>query len=147
MIKNLQLLNKKGVKRLILDMSNNGGGLVVLGMETVWRFFPEAEPFYGVDYRRSPLVDALLEGQNVTSELNEINGKPFASIDDFLNPPVMKRGDYFSKIGRFNLLGAMRPLIPGVDSTFSGEPPFSIENVVIVSICCELQYGPCAQDY
>lgn len=133
MIKNLQLLREKGVNRLILDMSKNGGGLVVLGMETVRRFFPEAEPFYGVDYRRSPLVDLLLEALNVTGGLNQINGKPFASTDDFMNPPVAKRGDYFTQIGRFNQLGATRPFLPGVDFTFKGEPPFSTQNVVILT--------------
>jgi len=136
MIKNLKFLKKKGVKRLILDMSNNGGGLVILGMETVRRFFPEAEPFYGVDYRRSPLVDLILHGTNVTAGLNQINGKPFASLDDFLNPPVAKRGDYFTKIGRFNQLGASRAAMPDVDFTFKGDPPFPVENVVIVSISC-----------
>lgn len=133
MIKNLKLLKEKGAKRLILDMSNNGGGLVILGMETVRRFFPEAEPFYGVDYRRSPLVDLILHGTNASAGLNQINGKPFASLDDFLNPPVAKRGDYFTKIGRFNQLSTSRAFIPGVDFTFKGDPPFSVENVVILT--------------
>ena len=135
MIKNLQLLKKTGVKRLILDMSNNGGGLVVLGMETVRRFFPEAEPFYGVDYRRSPYVDFTLMAGNATEGLNQVNGMSFTSIDDFLNPPVAKRGDYFTQIGRFNQSG----ISPGVDFTFKGDPPFSIENVVIVRISSELK--------
>ncbi|KAF8424203.1 hypothetical protein EV426DRAFT_707959 [Tirmania nivea] len=94
MIKNIQLLKKIGMKRLILDMSNNAGGLVILGMETIRRFFSEAEPFYGVDYRCSPFTDFILKAQNVTARLNQINGKPFAFADNLLNPPVAKRDDY-----------------------------------------------------
>lgn len=133
MIENLKLLKKQGVKRLILDMSNNGGGSVVLGMETVRRFFPEAEPFYGVDYRRSPLVDSYLYLTNVTAGLNQLDGKPFASFEDFLYPPVAKKGDHFTKIGRFNQLGDSQQEIPGVEFTFKGDPPFAKENVVILT--------------
>lgn len=133
MIDTLKKLKEKGIKRLILDMSNNGGGSVVLGMETVRRFFPEAEPFYGVDYRRSPWVDFLLTRWNVTHGLNRIDGKPFKSIDDFLNPPVPKRGDHFTQIGRFNQLGDSEAEIPKVKFTTKGDPPFSVENIVILT--------------
>lgn len=79
MIGNLYLLSKKGVKRLILNMSNNGGGLVVLGMETVRRFSlkPNHSMVSTTDAHRLLTCSST---QNVTSGLNQINGKPFASI-------------------------------------------------------------------
>lgn len=132
MIENLKLLKKRGVKRLIIDMSTNGGGSVVLGMETVRRFFPEADPFYAVDYRRTPLVEGFLHITNTSFE--KLDGTPYESLDEFFDPPVAKRGDYFTKIGRFDEENKLHREVPGVKFNTGGDPPFAIEDVVIVSI-------------
>lgn len=129
-IETLQFIAKKGIKRLVLDLSSNGGGLVYLGLDTVRCFFPTEEPFYGVDYRRTPFVDAWNVYMNTTAYLTKVDGSSWKDVNEYLNPPVAKYDDYFTKIGR---LFPLKDIDSDPQEDFgSGEPPFSIENLVIV---------------
>ncbi|KAF8448482.1 hypothetical protein BDZ91DRAFT_751931 [Kalaharituber pfeilii] len=132
MINSIELLKTAGIKKVILDFTNNGGGSVVLGMETVRRFFPEAEPFYGVTYRRNPQVDTYIEDTNVTVALNDMDGNDWESLEAFLEPKQWK-DDFFTQIGRFDQLSNSLQEIPGVEFTFTGPPPFAKEDMVILT--------------
>ena len=125
-VESLQFLTKNGIKRLILDLSTNGGGQVNLGLDTVQKFFPLAKPFYGVDYRRSPFVDAFNIYWNTSDYLTKLDGSAWKDGHEFLNPPIAKAGDYFTKIGR------LYPLEDLKQEVGSGESPFPLENIVVV---------------
>ena len=125
-----QFLKGKGIKRLILDLSSNSGGMVYLGLDSVRKFFPSSSPFYGVDYRRSPLMDALSDYFNTSTVTTKLDGSSWKNENERLNPPVEKQGDYFTKMERLNPLVDYFSLKP-VPQEF-GKPPFQLEDVVIV---------------
>ena len=129
-IESLQLLKDKGIKRLVFDLSSNPGGMVFLGQETFRIFFPSASPFYGIDYRRSPVMDALNFLLNSTAVSTKLDGSSWKDTDEMLNPPVEKQGDYFTKIQRLNPL--VNPMTWETVPQITEKPPFQQENVVIV---------------
>jgi len=78
-------------------------------------------------------VDYYLKQYNQIERLSKSDGSPWDSLDEFLNPPVEKKGDYFSKVGRLNQIKGSQMEIPGVDFTLTGDPPFALENIVILT--------------
>ena len=133
------LLKEKGIKRILIDISGNGGGYLVLGIITVRKFFPESQPYYGFDLRRSPALDLLIQHSAASDEshlsLNmtkDINNKDFSSIEEFLGP-VSKYGDYFTKIGRWDVSDAINT--QGLSAPTTGDPPFPVEDIVLVCFC------------
>ena len=133
-IESIQFLKDKGIKRLILDLSSNFGGMTYLGVDSARKFFPSSSPFYGVDARRTPLMDALGEYYNISTLTTKVDGSPWKNNDERLNPPVEKQGDYFTKIERLNPLVDFFSQKPIPQD--SGKPPFQLENVVIVRNPC-----------
>jgi len=92
-------LMKHGVKRLIFDLSDNGGGTLTLGLNTFRQFFPDATPYYGQDARSSPLTDVLLKSDNMTY-LQKEDGTKFSGVEEFLTP-VEKFNDKFTAKARW----------------------------------------------
>jgi hypothetical protein len=130
------MLKKEGVKKLIIDVSGNGGGYVALGLASIQMFFPSARPFYGFDLRRSPAMDLLLklssgsESSHLSlSAIKDINGNDFKSLDAFLGP-VHKYGDYFSNMARWDVQDAIDEI--GFETTQT-EEPFSKDDIVLLS--------------
>jgi hypothetical protein len=93
-------LVKHGVKRLIFDLSDNGGGTLTLGLNTFRQFFPDNTPYYGQDARSSPLTDVLLKSDNMTY-LRKEDGTPFSGVEEFLTP-VEKFNDKFTAKARWD---------------------------------------------
>lgn len=130
-------LKKRGIKKLLIDVSGNGGGYVALGVITIRKFFPESQPYYGFDLRRSPALDLLNEysadfdkSHLALNMSRDINNKDFTSIQDFLGP-VHKYGDYFTSTGRWDVGDTISETNLTMPST--GDPPFSSDNIVLVS--------------
>lgn len=99
-----KVIKEKSIKRLIIDVSDNEGGAVLLGLVTVHFLFPETMPYYGTDLRRSPLADLLIRGNAKTGLFNfnfqrKVDNTEFASIEEYLGP-VHKFGDYFTQQSR-----------------------------------------------
>lgn len=132
----VSMLQKKGIKRILIDVSGNGGGYVALGIVTIRKFFPESQPYYGFDMRRSPALDLLIEfsADSDSSHLSlnmtkDINNNDFTSIQEFLGP-VHKYGDYFTEIGRWDVSDTISS--SGLSVPTTGDPPFSNDNIVLV---------------
>ena len=130
------MLKTHGIKRILLDVSNNGGGFVALGITSIRKFFPESQPYYGFDLRRSPALDLLIEYSADADQshlsLNmsrDINNNEFTSIQEFLGP-VHKYGDYFTSMGRWDVAYTIGET--GLKIPTTGDPPFSIDNIALV---------------
>jgi len=137
MDKAIGLLKKRGIKRILIDVSNNGGGFVALGVTSIRKFFPESQPYYGFDLRRSPALDLLIEysadADKSHLSLNmsrDINNDDFTSIQEFLGP-VYKYNDYFTSIGRWDVANTIEET--GLNIPTTGDPPFGIDDIVLVS--------------
>ncbi|KAF8449918.1 hypothetical protein BGX38DRAFT_1142340 [Terfezia claveryi] len=131
------LLKKRGIKRILIDVSNNGGGFVALGITSIRKFFPESQPYYGFDLRRSPALDLLIEYSADADQshlsLNmsrDIDNNEFTSIQEFLGP-VHKHGDYFTSMGRWDVANTIEET--GLNIPTTGDPPFSIDDIVLLS--------------
>ncbi|RPB27457.1 hypothetical protein L211DRAFT_819393 [Terfezia boudieri ATCC MYA-4762] len=137
MDKAIGMLKKRGIKRILIDVSNNGGGFVALGITSIRKFFPESQPYYGFDIRRSPALDLLIEysadadQSHLTLNMSrDINNNEFTSIQEFLGP-VHKYGDYFTNMGRWDVANTIGDT--GLNIPTSGDPPFSIDDIVLLS--------------
>ena len=60
-IKGMQLMQSKGCTKLILDMTNNGGGSVDFAYFVNQLFFPTAKPYFAQDLRSNSLVQAVAQ--------------------------------------------------------------------------------------
>ena len=130
------LLKEKGIKRILLDVSGNGGGFIALGLLTMRKLFPESNPYYGFDMRRSPALDLLVEfsADDDFSHLSlnmtkDIDGNDFSSIQDFLGP-VYKYGDYFTNIARWDVSDKL--IDAGLNAPSTGDPLFDVDDIVLV---------------
>ena len=73
-------------------------------------------------------MDALLNYYYGIEDLTDVEASPWGSVDEFMNPPVAKEGDLFSKMGRL-YLGDIKGA-PQFNK--SGAQLFSLENIVVV---------------
>ncbi|KXJ97054.1 hypothetical protein Micbo1qcDRAFT_229809 [Microdochium bolleyi] len=159
----LEKCRAAGKKRLIIDLSANGGGYVVAGYELFAQIFPELKQFGATNIRRSEsfvtiakIVGDLspsfqpksLEQQNSVVTLSQStiltnlvpggvqkpDGEQFATVDDIL-APVTLRGDQFTAYQNTPLAQTL----PGFNLTGSPghpKPPpavFSSENVLLLT--------------
>lgn len=60
-IKGMQQLQSKGCTKLILDMTNNGGGSVDFAYFVNQLFFPSSKPYFAEDLRSNSLVQAAAQ--------------------------------------------------------------------------------------
>ncbi|KAH7064284.1 hypothetical protein BKA63DRAFT_608564 [Paraphoma chrysanthemicola] len=117
----------RGTKRVVIDLQQNSGGLVLLAMTTFQQFFPTMPPYTGSRIRSHRFADILgtaytqwwqsldpdsFEHQeNAASEwvaVNRINaatGRKFASWSEYFGP-VLDRNDAFSQKQLYNLSDA-----------------------------------------
>ncbi|PKK68490.1 hypothetical protein RhiirC2_851391 [Rhizophagus irregularis] len=84
-------LADSGAKKLVLDMSNNEGGLTVLSHFVNSLLFPGANPSLPTDFRLNDIVKgAILKASNGTnsiftfSEYLKVDAKEFDNVNDFL---------------------------------------------------------------
>ncbi|RPA75953.1 hypothetical protein BJ508DRAFT_331655 [Ascobolus immersus RN42] len=124
-------LQKHGVKRLIFDLSDNGGGTLTLGLNTFRQFFPNHKPYYGQDARSSPLTDVLLKSDNMTY-LQKEDGTSFSGVDEFLTP-VTKFNDKFTAKARWDPANFINKELTLTAEQVPKEDFLPIENVVLLT--------------
>lgn len=132
----LTYLTANHYKRLVIDVTGNGGGLVGLGIDTVRQLFPDKDHFFAVNMRWNPaLATMLTEGQDTRGtywdyrRFNNEKGEDIKSVKEFLGP-VRRDGDYFTPIMRSDVTESARS--SGLVGSYSGHQPFTPENIVLV---------------
>jgi len=140
--KTLTSLAESGVKRLLIDVSDNRGGVSILGKRAVRMLFPESfrgighEPTYYQQWRYHPALAKMFKAETTPStlfdenEFIDLKGRNFSSINDILGPYYNSRvRDYFTAIGipRSDLL------TPEDAGDFPRKNFWRTEDVVVVS--------------
>lgn len=136
--------------KLIIDLSANGGGIVMNGYDAFKQLFPTVEPFGGSRFRESSVFNFL---GNVTSQAgvyayNSSFNVPFQiqanldrDLDPFPNwqaeygPEDPYNGDNFTSLLRFNLSDIVQTsfTVSGYGNRTQLAPqPFKAENIVMV---------------
>ncbi|KAI9700942.1 MAG: hypothetical protein M1820_006587 [Bogoriella megaspora] len=153
---------KVGMKKILIDVQQNGGGDVFLAIDTFKRFFPNKQPFLGSRMRSHPEGDIL--GETITQYWDSINndeqdyfdllpdeflatprinadtGQNFSSWEEFTNGPILL-GDKFSTTQQYNFssidfdIEAFDAYIPyGYSADEASAPqPYAANDVVILS--------------
>lgn len=76
-----------GVKKVVIDLSGNGGGTIFQGFDTAKRFFPDLEPTLGFRTRAVPQLDVI--GSFITAILRD-QGATFG--EDFFDEALTMFG-------------------------------------------------------
>lgn len=126
-------------KRLVIDVTGNGGGLVDLGIDTVRQLFPDKDHFFATNMRWSPaLATILTDGRDANGttfqdyqRFNNEQGRDIKSVQEYLGP-VHRDGDYFTPIMRNDVMDSAK--VFGLPGNYSGPQPFSTENIVLVRL-------------
>lgn len=137
-----------GSKKLIIDLSANGGGSVFSGYDAFKQFFPAIVPFGGSRMRTNPFVDFMGDVFSTAGIYNETIRPPWqiqSALDKDLNKysswsamggPNKIYGDNFLGITRANLSD---PLMTGDFSVYGyqNQPKipaqvFAPENIVVI---------------
>ena len=132
-------------KRLVIDVTGNGGGLVDLGIDTVRQLFPDKDHFFATNMRWSPaLATILTDGRNANGttfqdyrKFNNEQGQDIKSVQEFLGP-VHRDGDYFTPIMRNDVMDSANNI--GLPGNYSGHQPFTTENIVLVRLPQQKSY-------
>ncbi|KAH0541381.1 hypothetical protein FGG08_004145 [Glutinoglossum americanum] len=128
----LKAAKDSGVRKVIIDVSGNNGGLIKLGYLTFQQFFPDSKPYDGTRFRAHSAADVFGNlGSEIQKTLNtdaqngtnttatdpnfsnpadsfafqsylDQNGKNFTSFPELFGP-VTVAGDNFTNIVRLNL--------------------------------------------
>ena len=107
-----------GKTRLIVDVRNNPGGMVMLGFALFSQLFPDIVPYSGIRFRASDAINEIgqIASANSTESIDEIiagafrfayqdllqtpNGLNYTSWQQ-LYGPVQQHGDLFSQLAAF----------------------------------------------
>ncbi|EWC43727.1 hypothetical protein DRE_07387 [Drechslerella stenobrocha 248] len=159
----LDLCRQRGAKKLIVDITNNGGGDIMMGYDLFMQLFPRTLPYSGQRMRSNPGgrieakafghlsfkdLEAMAYSNNATisnmayavtwsnwaySVLLDQDYKPFLNAAQLIGP-VKANNDVYSPIWRFN---ATEPIFGlGVQDYLSKPglaPVFKPENIVLLT--------------
>lgn len=126
---------KDGVERLIIDVTGNGGGKVILPYDLLSQFFPNKAAFTSINMRWSPTTWAYMKSirQGGAADMfKDMNGKDFKSQSDWLGPLKGDGGEYFSKRWKQDYMQLAKDDYK-LDITHNGTQPFKTENIIVVS--------------
>jgi len=152
----LNMCRQKKTEHLIVDLTNNPGGYILLGYDIFQQLFPDTVPYSGQRMRESagaliigdafknlnesfiatatdPAYNGVAESDWVWSAELDENNEYFKSYEQFKNG-VRVNGDKYTSIWRFNTtdqvlgLGITDPsLVPGLQA------PFKAENIIMLT--------------
>ncbi|KAF3928833.1 hypothetical protein AA313_de0208806 [Arthrobotrys entomopaga] len=158
----LQTCRQKGAKSLIVDVTNNGGGYIMMGYDLFMQLFPQTLPYSGQRNRECPAgvieakafadlsfdhLAALANSNNsdtaaVASAASWSNWaysvnlnddyKPFKNAKELIGPQHVNN-DRFSNLWRFNVTEPIFGL--GVEN-YNAEnltQPFAAENIIVMT--------------
>ncbi|KAF2755789.1 hypothetical protein EJ05DRAFT_442160, partial [Pseudovirgaria hyperparasitica] len=165
----VQKAKAEGKKKLIVDLSANGGGIILLGYDAFKYLFPKATAFAASDrFRIFEATDLIgkkfsdVAGQyprTLDPALGEVEatvvadifnyrsdqkpeGVPFTSWDD-KNGPVANKGDKFTSLIRWNLSDVLTPYNGGINA-ISNEPVATMEQPFAAEDIVVVTDGYCA---
>lgn len=159
----LQMCRTQGKKRLVIDLSGNGGGYVVAGYELFAQLFPELKEFGATNIRRTEsfvtiakIIGSLpsdfrpssLAQQNSIQTLSQStimtnlipggvekpDGTAFTTIDEILEPVTLRDDDFTAY--QFTPLDSALPGFNLTGSSSQPKPPaavFKAENVMLLT--------------
>ena len=104
---------RAGKKRLVIDLSANGGGLVVAGFELFAQLFPDVDMFGAENLR-------------LTDSLNDI-ARVFGGLPEGFRPGTFDETRALQALSRNSIVGN---LLPGAVFTPGGEPFASANDVI-----------------
>ncbi|KAI1496509.1 peptidase S41 family protein [Biscogniauxia marginata] len=155
--------NKAGKKRLVIDVTANGGGFVVAGYELFAQLFPDVEQFGATNLR---LADSMVDIARIAASIpagfqpttvneqlalqilaqNSIttnllpggvltpDGQPFTTVDEIISPVSLKNDQFTAYQNAPLNMPAFEFNLTGVGSRANPPPAvFSPENVVILT--------------
>lgn len=132
-------LRQKGITKIIIDLSGNGGGFVSLGENLAMQLFPGVNHFFGTNMRWNPALAAMLtkgEGLDATywdlGHYRKMDGSDFSSYKEFLGP-VQKDDDYFTVIAIPDTVETNAEDGGDLPSSYTGAQPFDTDNIALVS--------------
>jgi hypothetical protein len=150
----------RGVKKMVIDLRDNGGGYILLGYEVFRQFFPSTTPYGGSRWRiqdASSILGEQISAVNSSYSSSELETSPFhyraflnqddadfAGWDDMKGPiNTHNPDDSFTKTLRWNLSDPSMTSDPenGVGITITGynnrsnftEAPFDKDDIIILS--------------
>ncbi|KAI9295734.1 ClpP/crotonase, partial [Neoconidiobolus thromboides FSU 785] len=136
-IQGFKTLQDEKVEKLILDVSNNGGGYICWGYNVLDYLFPNATTkFFNTDMHYSPLLAKLTQNEDYgffnPGSYNQPDGKPFATENAFTEIKTYYRGinrnsQYTPQFQEKCGANPLRSLL--VNNT----QPFKTENIALVS--------------
>ncbi|RPB08470.1 hypothetical protein P167DRAFT_567936 [Morchella conica CCBAS932] len=126
---------KDGVERLIIDVTGNGGGKVILPYDVITQFFPQKAAFTSINMRWSPTTWAYMKSirQGKAADIfTDMDGKDFKNQADWLGPQPGPQGEYFTKRWKQDYMQLAADDYK-LDITHNTTQPFSHENIIVVS--------------
>ncbi|KAI9294374.1 hypothetical protein K502DRAFT_342476 [Neoconidiobolus thromboides FSU 785] len=147
-----QSLKDKKASRLILELSNNGGGKICLGYNILEYLFPNAEiKKFATDMHYNPLIADVAKyfrypNYNFKDNSTQIDGSPINNADFFKETKTYTRGlNTSSKYTNLFLDNCFEnPLLSLLNNNtqpFKTEDIIVLSNSVCYSTCCLLAYG------
>ncbi|KAI9290705.1 hypothetical protein K502DRAFT_326602, partial [Neoconidiobolus thromboides FSU 785] len=148
-------LKRKGAEKLILDVSNNGGGVICWGYYILDYLFPHSDKrYFDTDMRASKLMLMMADRDNRDGSVFNFNywlkpnGRPFSNSEDFVGSNRYFRGGasaHYTSL--FDDQCGPNPLHLMMNKEYNNKsdsllPPFPLNKLAVVtnSIC----YSTCS---
>lgn len=136
----ISYLRQRGISKIIIDISGNGGGFATLGQNLALQFFPKSDHFFGTNMRWNPTLQAMLTSDGDINATNwdlghykKMDGSDFDSYQEFLGP-VHRDNDYFTVIAIPDTVETIAEDSVHMPSSYEGPQPFDTDNIVLVSL-------------
>lgn len=135
----IEHLTSRNIKRIVIDVSGNGGGFVRLGRDAVRQFFPGESTYFASNMRWNPaLATMMLDGSDTNATYWDLgqyrkasDNSDFKDWNEFLGP-VSRDDDYFTVIAVDDTVEVEaednEPLAP----VYPGPQPFKDEDIILV---------------
>jgi hypothetical protein len=157
----ISLLKSRGITKIIIDVTGNPGGAIVLGFETFKQFFPQNEPFATTNMRATDTAKLFYEftdermrdnssaGAAVRVALDsspfdfrfqrDPQGNYYTNVKDAYGP-VVSHGDTFTNFQKWDLHGGFTFNWPAFEITNNDETrdenaraPWPAEDIVVLT--------------
>ncbi|KAI9293519.1 hypothetical protein K502DRAFT_366640 [Neoconidiobolus thromboides FSU 785] len=136
----LKAFKEKKVSKVLIDVSNNGGGIICLGYWLAEYFFPKSNPLYfRTDQRMSPIFNALVKASNGTGGFHDpqswlkLDGTYFSSPEEFLKGRKFVRGGSEGSYTQLFLDDCPSNPFADLIKENNNESPYKPEDITIIS--------------
>lgn len=141
----ISYLHERGISKIIIDVSGNGGGFIRSGKDAVHQFFP-GETFFASNMRWNPALHTMLtEGSDTDSTYWDLgqykkasDGSDFKNYEEFLGP-VERDGDSFTVTAVYDDVEVEKEDSEPLPASYSGPQPFADKDIILVCLHLHLQ--------